>query len=516
MKITLVKPPAVHYKKMFTAGQLIPPIGLAYLASHLKKHHFNVAIVDGVGLGIKNIFTIENGDYIVQGLTDDQIAEEIPSDTDIIGISCMFSSEWHYYKKVIQKIKKRFPGTLIIVGGEHATAEWKYILEIAPEVDFCVLGEGEETLVELLNSIKNGSSLSDVQGIAFRNKDQIIQTARRGRISELDQLVNPDWSLIPVDAYLEAGNSMAGLNKRALPILASRGCPYKCTFCTSPQMWGTKMYYRSPHLVVQEIKDLYQKYNVNHIDMIDIVGMFNLQWTREFLTELIDAQLPISWLHAAGTRSEIMNEEILSLLVKSKAVRIHFSPESGSEATLNRVGKRINLDKFLSTVKLACEKGLSVRSALIIGFPKQTKYEMFESLIFGFKLIWYGVDDVVIHSYSALPGSELYIDLQRSGTIDTKLLRENNEYDRFLSKEVVTRIFTSISWSEYIPSIIIPITQTTFMSLYYLFNYLVHPKKIFISFKRLKNKTPLTLAEHMIYNSFNFNRLKNKYFRDSA
>lgn len=508
MNITLIKPPAVHYKKMFSAGQPIPPIGIAYLSSHLKKHEIEVSVIDGVGLGIDHIFSIHDDEYFVQGLSADEIVERISPSTDIIGLSCMFSSEWHYYKIIIQKIKTRFPEKILIVGGEHVTADWNNLLKITPEVNFCVLGEGEETLTELLKTIQTNSNFSDVAGIAFRKNNQIIQTPRRGRINKLDELPNPDWSDIPIEAYLKAGNSMSGINKRALPILASRGCPYKCTFCTSPQMWGTQMYYRTPKLVVEEIKQLYFRYNINHIDMIDIVGMFNLQWTRDFLTELIAAELPLTWLHAAGTRSEIMNEEILDLLVKSKAVRVHFSPESGSETTLNRIGKRIRLDKFLKTVKLANNKGLSIRSALIIGFPNQTLYEVFESLVFGFKLIWYGVDDVVIHSYSALPGSELYNDLQQIGTIDSQTLIKTNEYDRFLSREVVTRIFTSISWSQHIPSFLIPIIQTSFMSLYYIFNYVVHPSKIITTTRRLLNRSPLTLAEHMMYNFFNFKKLK--------
>lgn len=499
MKITLIKPPSIHHKKMFSAGQLIPPIGLAYLSSFLKKNNFEVSIIDGVGEAIDNIYSFDNGNYFLHGLTANQISSRIPNGSTLIGISCMFSSEWHYYRQLIKTIKANHPNKTIIVGGEHVTADWRNLLELSPEVSFCVIGEGEETLMELLNAIKNDSDLKNVQGIAFKNDNQIIQTPRRNRITDLDAMPNPDWSDIPIQAYLNAGNSMSGINKRALPILASRGCPYKCTFCTSPQMWGTKMYYRSPKLVIEEIKFLYSKYQINHIDMIDIVGLFNLAWTKDFLNELIQADLPVTWLHAAGTRSEIMNQEILNLLFQSKAIRIHFSPESGSKTTLNRIGKHIRLDKFLKTVESASQVGLSIRSALIIGFPNQTIYEVIESLIFGLKLIWCGVDDVVIHAYSALPGSELYQDLQNTGLINSQALIATGNYDKFLSKEVVTRIFTSTSWSTHIPSLLIPLIQTCFMSLYYIFNYLFHPKKIFITLKRLLKKQPLTLAEHMIY-----------------
>jgi anaerobic magnesium-protoporphyrin IX monomethyl ester cyclase len=500
MKIILIKPPTVQYKKMFSAGQPIPPIGLAYLSAFLKNHDFEIDIIDAFGEGIDQIYSFNNDEYILQGLTAEQIVERIPNDVDVIGISCMFSSEWIYYKTIIKLVNKIFPSKILVVGGEHVTADWKNLLTICPEVNYCVLGEGEETFLELLNSIKNKAPTNNIQGIAYTFNGQVIQNQRRGRMTDLDKIPLPDWSKIPIHAYLKTGNSMSGINKRAMPILASRGCPYKCTFCTSPQMWGTKMYYRSPKMVIGEIKELYNKYQINHIDMIDIVGLFNLAWTKEFLNELIEANLPITWLHAAGTRSEIMNKEVLDLLVKSKAVRVHFSPESGSEATLNRIGKKIKLSKFLITVKMASQKNLSIRSALIIGFPDQTIYEVIESLLFGFKLIWFGVDDVVIHSYSALPGSELYMDLINSGAINTQNLIDQKQYDKFLSKEVVTRIFTSVSWSSHIPSFAIPIIQTTFMSLYYIFNYIAHPQKIFRSFSRLKCRQPLTLAEHMIYN----------------
>lgn len=510
MKITLIKPPNVHLKKMYSAGSAIPPIGIAYLSSYLKKNAFDVHVIDAVGIGIDKFHLVNGNNYILQGLIAEEIVDLIPGDSDIIGISCMFSSEWFYYEYLIHKIGEKFPDVTIIVGGEHVTADWKNILKLCPEVNFCVIGEGEETLVELLNAINNNSSADKIPGIAFRNGAGVTQTPRRNRIANLNDLPVPDWSQVPIENYLNAGNSMSAVNKRAIPILASRGCPYKCTFCTSPQMWGTNIYYRNPKSVVAEIKGLYEKYNINHIDMIDIVGLFNVSWTKEFLNELISANLPITWLHAAGTRSEIMNEEILKLIKKSNAIRIHFSPESGSKKTLARIEKRIDLDRFITAIKSAARLGISIRTALIVGFPNQTFSEVLESIFFGAKLVWYGVDDVVVHTYSALPGSQLYQELQEEGKINVLQMQSDGTYGEFLSKEVVTRIFTLNSWSVHIPSYAIPFIQTFSMSFFYMLGFIIRPQKILISAQRVRRKQPLTLFEHLFYNTLFKSKLKHR------
>src|SRR5262245_19125373 len=136
-----------------------------------------------------------------------------------------------------------------------------------------------------------------------------------------------------------------------MPVLASRGCPFSCTFCTSPQMWGTSLYLRDPKSVVEEIRQLYSVYGIDHVDMIDLVGFIKPTWTKELLNELIKADLPVTWLHGAGTRSEVMSEEILDLIKASKAARIHYAPETGSKSTIEKIGKKIDLDILLAKIR---------------------------------------------------------------------------------------------------------------------------------------------------------------------
>src|SRR5947209_5360758 len=157
--VCLLKSPALL--KAFALSTLTaPPIGIAYLAGTLKNAGIAFQLIDAVGEALDQILPLDYCDGYAIGLSMDEIVARIDSRTDIIGLSCMFSSSWPYDHRLIAKIRERFPEAKIVVGGEHATACADHILETCPAVDICVLGEGEETLVELVRALREGRSLS--------------------------------------------------------------------------------------------------------------------------------------------------------------------------------------------------------------------------------------------------------------------------------------------------------------------------------------------------------------------
>jgi radical SAM superfamily enzyme YgiQ (UPF0313 family) len=499
--ICLIRPPKVSPEGFFTSGGALPPIGLAYLAASLEKADFNVRAIDGVGENITNFYTISELDNTrIQGMFLDEIVSEIPQDLLFIGISCMFSCEWFVYELLINKIKAQFPNVPIIVGGEHATAESMNILKICKSVDICALGEGELTIVELANYFRDKKNLSEINGIVYRFEDKIIKTKSRDRIKDINTIAAPLWEKIPVRNYLEMGYGMATTNRKSMPIIASRGCPYRCTFCTSPQMWGTDLNLRRPVLIVAEIKEYIVKYKIEHIDFLDIVGMMNKEWVVELLTLMIREKLEVTWLLGSGTRSEILDSNILKLFKESNVLRIFYSPESGSKETLKRIKKKVNLKKMTLSMKEASRLQISMRAPLIYGFPDQTLKEAFQSLFYGFYLSFIGVDDVVAHAFSAHPGTELHSQLISQGNINVENLINNQEYNQFMRNEFGNKVSGLHSWSNHIPNWTLPFFQFGGMSISYLILFIFHPKKLIKSFERIFiSKKPITLFDHVLY-----------------
>lgn len=503
MHVTLIRPPAVYRVGGFKAGAAIPPIGVAYLAAALEGAGHAVKCIDGIGSAIDHFYRVGGRAFVVNGLTLPEILSRIPASTDLIGVSCMFSSEWFYDDAMIRAIREAFPGIPIAVGGEHVTAEWMNILRTCPAIDYCVLGEGEETLLELLDALRLGKDPSVVPGLSFRKDGVPVKTPSRERKTKLDDLPLPAWHHLPVAEYVRRGNSMTTINRKSIPILASRGCPFSCTFCTAPQMWGNELYLRSPKSVLQEIKSYIVAYGIEHVDFLDIVGVMNRRWTEELLSLMAGEPLGISWLHGAGTRSEILDDRILDLFKQSNALRVFFAPESGSATTLKRIKKRVNLDKMVNSMRKANALGLSMRAPLIFGFPGQTLKEVFESFRFALRMTWIGVDDVVVHAYSAYPGSEYYRELVASGKIDIEKLIAEGKYNDFMSGGVIDGIWGMESWSAHIPNWMLPVLQFGVMGTHYLLGFALRPWRLYRSLKRsLFERKPLTLFDHVLYRVF--------------
>ena len=165
----------------------------------------------------------------------------------MIGVTCMFSQDWLYAKRVIAAVHAAAPKALIVAGGEHVTADAAHVLRSAPAVTACVLGEGEETLVDLVDAVAAGRALSGVSGLVLRADVGPQRTPPRARLRAIDDLPWPAWHLVPtLTMYLDNHFGYEEHNRRAMPMIATRGCPYRCTFCSSPSMWGTNWFARRP------------------------------------------------------------------------------------------------------------------------------------------------------------------------------------------------------------------------------------------------------------------------------
>ena len=499
--VTLIRPPFVGPKDMINQTEGTPSLGLAYLLGSLKEHGHKVSAIDAFGEDVNRFATITNCEakgILINGIGADRIVSMIPKHTDVIGITCMFSNEWLYTKHIINKIKINFPDIPIIAGGEHITAESYRSMISTPALTACALGEGEETINDLVDTLVAGRSLTDIRGIAFFDeRGNYRKTERRLRIRQLDDIPVPSWEEIPIENYLNAGLGNGTLQRRTLPMLASRGCPYTCTFCSSASMWGIRWVSRNPKLVVDEIKSYIARYGINHIDFNDLTTVINRKWIIDFCKLLISEKLGITWSLSSGTRSEALDHEVLDYMKRAGIERITYAPESGSNKTLKRVKKKVNLENMTNSIRASVKVGIFSRANLIFGLPDQTVFEALQSVAFALKLCVLGMYDVACMCFAPYPGSELFERMIREGKINT-----SEAYDEFLINNLTTKMTGMKSWSQHFPSWSMPLWTIGTTMLFYSVQFLLRPNRFFRMIYRLIKKNPTTMFETIVYGLF--------------
>jgi anaerobic magnesium-protoporphyrin IX monomethyl ester cyclase len=415
--ITLINPPGI---KTFSGLQMHtpnPPLGLAYVAAALREAGFAHQVIDATGEALDAVSPYpERDDFLTQGLTPDEIASRIAPDSDIIGISCMFSTLWPLTHRIAEAVRARFPAALLVLGGEHGTAVPEHVLATSP-FDVVVLGEGEDTLVEVVRARSAGRPLSEIKGIAFRHDGGLVNTGLSPRRRDVDAIPLPDWDAFPIGEYI-ARHQINGVNLgRSMPILGTRGCPFQCTFCSNPGMWTQRWIPRDPKRLADEMELYVRKYAVTNFDFQDLTAIVKRQWIVDFCRELIDRDLDITWQMPSGTRAEVFDEEVADLLYRSGCRALAFAPESGSPRILKAVKKQVDLDHMVTAMRAAVRRGLKLSCFIVIGFPDDTPRTLRQTLQLIRRMAVLGVHDVAVSKFVPYPGSALFKRLQREGKI---------------------------------------------------------------------------------------------------
>jgi anaerobic magnesium-protoporphyrin IX monomethyl ester cyclase len=451
--IVLVNPPGI---KTFSGLQMHvpnPPLGLAYIAAAVREAGFEYRVVDGTAEALDTVSPYPGRtDFMMQGLSIDAIVARIPADATVIGIGCMFSTLWPLTNMLAQAIRARFPDALLVLGGEHGTAVPEHVLAHSP-FDVVVLGEGEETFVELLRAHRAGRALETVPGVAFRAGEGVVTTGLSPRRRDVDAIPTPDWDAFPVEAYI-AGHQINGVNLgRSMPLLATRGCPFQCTFCSNPAMWTQRWIARDPKAVVDEMQAYVHRYGVRNFDFQDLTAIVKRQWIVDFCRELIDRGLDLTWQMPSGTRSEVFDAEIADLLYRSGCRALAFAPESGSPEILKVIKKQVNLDRMLVSMRAAVGRGLKLSCFVVIGFPDETRATLRMTMRLIRRMAVLGVHDVSVSKFVPYPGSELFARLQRAGKIqldDDFFVSPMDFYTRrapsYADRVSTTRLYWTMVW----------------------------------------------------------------------
>ncbi|MEO6025365.1 MAG: radical SAM protein [Candidatus Binatia bacterium] len=473
---TLIRPPSIVGRYALTLNGT-PPLSAAYLAGSLTAAGHEVQVIDAVGEALHAMHPGYRPDILINGLTVAQIVERIRPDCQFVGISCLFSHEWPLIRELVAAIAARFADVPIALGGEHATAVPELCLDESPLLTACALGEGEETIVELVQACAvegaeaRARALAAVAGLVLRGPHGPLRTAPRARIRDIDDIPAPRWDLTPIEPYLAGGFSFGVDRGRTMPLLATRGCPYSCTFCSSPKMWTTRYSTRSPALVVDEIEDFVRRYRAENFDFYDLTAIIERDWILEFCRLLDARQLHITWQLPSGTRSEALDEETLRAMYRSGCRNVSYAPESGSPRTLQAIKKKVKLERLEASMRAAVRAGLNVKANILIGFPDESIEDLRETLRFVVRMARIGVHDASVWTFSPYPGSELFDGLRAAG----KLPRLDDDYYAALLS--YSDISGATSYATALDSKQLQRYRLAGLLLFYGASYLTHPAR---------------------------------------
>lgn len=377
MRIKLIRP-------NYGSHLITPPLGMGYLSSYLKSKGYDVEIIDGLNLG----------------LTNDEIVKLIKKD-DVVGIFCM-SSYFLNVMDLCKKIKKS-KGNIIVIGGPHASTLPAETLRMT-NADAVIRGEGEVIFYEFLEAIKNKRPTEKIDGV-HTNKNKRKENLKRQFIKDLDSLPFPDWKQIDPRTYKKAPHGAFIKNFPVAPITSTRGCPFECTFCASPNIWGKSIRYRSPKNVVDEIEYLTKKFGVKEIHFEDDNLTLKRSHIVEICNEILKRGIKVSMACPNGVRADKLDRELLKLMKKAGFYYIAFGVESGNQKILDNIKKHTTLSVLKKTIEMTEEEGIMTQGFFIFGLPGETKETVQETIDFAKNSRLSRAQFLML---DVIPGSELW------------------------------------------------------------------------------------------------------------
>jgi anaerobic magnesium-protoporphyrin IX monomethyl ester cyclase len=396
MNILLINPPIREWSR-----PNVFPLGLGYIAAVLKQHGHRVEVLD-----------INACRWNIQ-----EVEEKVKnSHFDLVGIGAIVTV-YKYIKWLIGIIRKYHPDKKIIIGGSVGSSIPKIILERNP-VDFVCIGEGEKTIIELVNALKNGENLSNVQGIWYKDDSSAIhQNEKRPPIKDIDTIPFPSWDLFPMEIYLKNPIGAPNRNKwidggiskdtpLSMNLFATRGCPYKCIYCYHDFM-GYLYRHRTPENIIQEIEYLYNKYAVTYFHFIDDEFVMQKDFVFAFCKLMKDfikrIGTQVTW--GCSGRVNLMTEELLSAMASAGCVLIGYGIESGSQKMLDLINKKVTIEQAKNAIRLTKKYLGWADCSFMIGYPGETKETIQETIKFCKEMELF---PEVIFFITPYPGTELY------------------------------------------------------------------------------------------------------------
>ena len=364
----------------------IQPMGLLYLAASLRRAGHRVRIVDGE----------------VEQLDNATIARMIASEKpDLFGITATTAQANEAFG-LAGAVKALCPDTFIVLGGAHAAALTEACLQECPSLDAVAFGEGEVTIVELVERLRDRAPLDGVDGVAYRDGDEIVVNPARALVDDLDSLPFPAWDLIPMHKYV-ASTWFPNKVKQYTNIFTSRGCPYGCTFCGAKTTWTRKFRARSPENVVAEVQEVLDRFHIPNFFISDDLFTLNRKRVMAICELLLQRKLNVTW--TCLSRVNTVDPEMLALMKKAGCYLISYGLESGSQRVLDQLDKGTTIEHGIKAVEMTKAAGIKVFGSFMIGSPGETAETVDETIRYIRRL---DLDEIGLGVTTAYPGTDLF------------------------------------------------------------------------------------------------------------
>ena len=343
---------------------------------------------------------INNDNHPVWNEVRQTIADFKP---DLVGISVL-TVEVPSALKISKICKEYNPQMPVIWGGVHPTFLPEQVLKYGP-VDIVVRGEGEMTFLEVCKKLEDGNlDTSGIEGASYRKEDKIFHNQMRPLIDDIDSIPFPATHLI---LYPESFNY-----KSMGSMIASRGCPWQCTFCSSRLFWEKKLRMRSPQNIIDEIKTLKERYNLNYIMFWDDSFSVHKKVITKYCKDLAEANLNVRWRTA--TRADLVEDEILYWMKKAGCLKLEIGVESGSPRMQKMIAKDIDNELVKKAFRLIKANGIATGAFFMAGFPEETEDDMNHTFNLMKEL---GIEEIAYNIFDPMPGSELLKRCEQLGLV---------------------------------------------------------------------------------------------------
>lgn len=398
MKIALVSPPYMaeallgKTTSMKVVLNIIPPLGLAYVAAVLEKNGYDVRIFDcSIGISFSRL--------------KGHLKEYQP---DVVGITST-TPAFPYARRTAEDVRKILPEVVIVLGGAHVSAAPRNALSYDC-FDVGVIAEGELTMLDLVRHLERDglSDLTRIAGLVFRRDGEIVLTEFRGYIMDLDTIPFPARHLQPpLSAYSPTPASYRNLPLAVL--MTSRGCPYQCTFCDR-KVFGNLTRGHSPDRVVGEVEEVLNRYGAKEIRFFDDTFTYDKVRVMEICEKILQKGLRFSW--TCLTRVSAVTKELLKKMREAGCWQVLYGLESGDPRVLMSLKKGNTIEQNEQAIRWTQEVGLGVRGDFIVGTPAETKESLEQTLEFTKRL---KLDYAHFNKFVPFAGTELYEELVKQG-----------------------------------------------------------------------------------------------------
>lgn len=387
MKILLINPPYINFSGIKESGGHTLPLNLAYLAGYARKYaNCQFAILDAENFG----------------LSYEQIKEKIEeASPNIVGITCP-SPSFNHVKEIARIAKGINPEIKVVLGGPHPTAFPREVAGLE-NIDFVVRGEGESTFTELIKALQSRQpSFQQIPGLAFKAGGQVLLTAERSLIENLDEIPFPARDLFDLSVYDSAVTKKVSRFK-STSIITSRGCPYDCIHCISKLVWRRQVRYRSLGNIMAEMEECVKRFGIGETNFYDDTFTIDKKRVIQICRAMRERKLNLSWI--CFGRVNTIDRELVEEMKLAGCKKVSFGLESGSQRILDLMRKNATIEMARQAVEIVDQAGLNIHASFMLGNVGETAATVRETINFAKSL---PLDNATFFITAPFPGTDLY------------------------------------------------------------------------------------------------------------